>query len=52
MNAKILTSFDEKSKSARILNGRVAERLKAPLSKSGRGESPSRVQIPPLPQID
>ena len=31
-------------------NGGVAERLKAPLSKSGRGESSSRVQISPFPQ--
>ena len=31
--------------------GRVAEWLKAPHSKRGRGESLSWVQIPPLPQI-
>lgn len=31
-------------------SGSVAERLKAPVSKTGKGESSSRVQIPPLPQ--
>jgi hypothetical protein len=31
--------------------GKMAEWLKAPLSKSGRGESPSRVQIPLFPQL-
>ena len=30
--------------------GKVAEWLKAPVSKTGRGESSSRVQIPPFPQ--
>ncbi len=29
--------------------GSVAERLKAPVSKTGIGETQSRVQIPPLP---
>jgi hypothetical protein len=33
-----------------IENGKVAEWSKAPLSKSGRGESFSRVRIPPFPQ--
>lgn len=31
--------------------GRVAEWLKAPVSKTGIGETQSRVQIPPLPPI-
>lgn len=30
--------------------GRVAERFKAPVSKTGIGETLSGVQIPPLPQ--
>lgn len=30
--------------------GSVAEWLKAPVSKTGNGETHSRVQIPPLPQ--
>ena len=29
--------------------GKVAERLNAPDSKSGKGATPSRVQIPPFP---
>lgn len=32
--------------------GGVAEWLKAPVSKTGRGESSSWVQIPPPPQVD
>ena len=31
--------------------GRMAERSKAPVSKTGRGESSSRVRIPLLPQL-
>jgi hypothetical protein len=32
--------------------GRVAERTKATVLKTVRGESPSRVRIPVLPQMD
>lgn len=32
-------------------SGEVAEWLKAPLSKSGKGETPSRVRIPPSPHL-
>ena len=31
------------------INGWVAERLKAPVLKTGKGESPSWVRIPPHP---
>ena len=34
----------------RYLYGKVGEWLKSPLSKSGRPERVSRVQIPPFPQ--
>ena len=34
-----------------LFNGDVAERLKAPVSKTGRGENLSWVQIPPSPHL-
>jgi len=42
-----ITFFEKNAKNASLyatVTGRVAERLKAPLSKSGMGESSSRVE--------
>src|SRR5215204_7368603 len=42
---------DRRASSRRLRSGGVAEWLKAPVLKTGRGESLSRVRIPPPPPI-